>query len=187
MDLQTDEKLVLRVSSTKGTDRTYIFADNLFQSLLKYVPFKCLHILFDDSRSGIGKSHDKLKEAIALGLAFRYGAWFEAFEVATNAILLFSSKAYTNQRLQKRNGIDTGDVIRVAFFPIDAADAAFIPLMWQSWLVCADGFVVGVDGSPILFPPKSDYPSLQSTLFLRPIALHRFQITAHLKHSSIRV
>ena len=76
---------------------TYVFADDLVQSLLKYRPVENLDIFLDNSRLWLGKSHNELEEVLALGFTFRCSVWLVALQIATNAVLLVDAKLISNQ------------------------------------------------------------------------------------------
>ena len=60
-------------------------------------PREYLHILLYIAWLGIREAHDDLEELLAVCLGFGYSKWSESFEVATNAIFLFDSKAHIDQ------------------------------------------------------------------------------------------
>lgn len=107
-------------SSRRVTCR--VFANDLLEGACKDSPREDLDILLNVARLRTWEAHDDLEELFALRLGLGHGLRSEAFKIATNAVLLFYGEADSDQRLQKLDSINTGDVAAVLLFPPNAVD-----------------------------------------------------------------
>lgn len=77
--------------------KTYIFADNLLQSMRQDLPGIDLDVFFNVSRLGLRETHDDLEEFLAVRLGLRHRERPEALEIPTDAIFLLHRKPNRHQ------------------------------------------------------------------------------------------
>jgi hypothetical protein len=86
------------------------------------LPRKYLHVLLYIAWLGIGETHDDLEELFTVRLCFRHSERTKAFQVASDAILLFDSESHVDQLFEKIDGIYTGNEAFIFLLPVDATD-----------------------------------------------------------------
>lgn len=100
----------------------------------------------------------------------------EALKVTTDAVLLLHREAHSDQGLEQRDCVHTGDVVVVFLFPIDAAHAdTFRNAFFKShWL---EG---GSDGAARLAALKLHQAPTCFSLGGSPLVVHCVEITTDL-------
>jgi hypothetical protein len=97
-----------------------VFAYDFLESMGQQSPSKHFDVLFDIPWFWVGEIHDQLEEGRAVFPAFANGQGSEAFQVASDPILLLHGKPDANQALQEINTVYRGDEVVVTFLPVDA-------------------------------------------------------------------
>lgn len=166
-----------------GKRNTHVFPNDLLQSMAENLPGEDLDILLNVARLRIREAHDDLEKVLAVRLGFGNRERSEAFQVATDAVLLLDSKADSDQRLKQIDRIHAGDVALVLAFPHDTADANAV----RGALLKSHGLEVGMDRAPSLRAGELHQTALRFAFLLGPVLGHGIKIAAELQDCLRRV
>lgn len=99
-----------------------VFAYDFLESMGQQSPSKHFDILFDIPWFRVREIHDQLEKVCRVVPAFADGQGTEAFQVASDPVLLLHGKLDANQTLQEIDTVHGGDEVVIAFLPVDAGD-----------------------------------------------------------------
>ena len=98
-----------RVRQTIQEKKTYVFGNDLVESLGQHSPVEDLDVLLDVPRFRRGKVHDLLEELLGANLVLGHGLWAEALEVPADPVLLLDVEDVADETLEQEDDIDRRD------------------------------------------------------------------------------
>lgn len=160
---------------------TYVFPNNLLESVRKDAPSKHLDILLNVPRLRTGKLHNELEEALALLLSLGHSQRPEPLQVPAYPVLLLDRKPHPDQRLQEVDTINAGYIALFPFRPPDATDANGIGIGRGS-IALRNRSEGRMDGASILLSPELNQPPATIPFLARPVQCHFAQLSLDLQY-----